>query len=253
MTQTFLMLNGNQIERTYLPDPSDLVLPGIKWGQFHKFFTPAYWFTQVFASEKQGLPESTRLGKTLAEEIAACILGGYGMRAELGLLAFRRLKKEGIFSDTPTKKHIVSLLEKPLIVGNRSLRYRYPHKRGHYIFAALDKLAKENPPNDDNTFREWLLDFEGIGPKTASWITRNWLGSDFVAIIDVHVRRAGILLGIFREEMQPSRHYTNMEQIFLEFASAIHVKASILDAVIWSHMRRMRRTALLAVSAKNWN
>lgn len=253
MGQVFLMLKGDFVETTHLPDPREQILPGIGWGRFQHFFTPAFWYTQVLIAEQRGFPEKPRLGHTLAEEVAACLLGGYGMRAELGLLAFRRLKEHGVFCKTPPQHQIIQLLEAPLQVGDRAVRYRYPRQRGYYISMALRKLAEESPPEEDQTFRRWLLGFAGIGPKTASWVTRNWLGSDCVAVIDVHIQRAGLLLGIFREHMQLSRHYFEMEQAFLEFAAAIHVRASILDAVMWSHMRRMRRVALRAAAAGNRN
>ncbi|MFO8089693.1 MAG: hypothetical protein R6U13_07655, partial [Desulfatiglandaceae bacterium] len=89
MAQVFLMLNGDCVETARLPDPSEQLLPGIRWGRFQDFFTPAFWYTQVLMAEHRGFPEKPRLGNTLAEEVAACLLGGYGMRAELGLLAFR--------------------------------------------------------------------------------------------------------------------------------------------------------------------
>lgn len=253
MAQVFLMLNGGRVETVHLPDPREQVLPGIRWGRFQHFFTPAFWYTQVLIAEQKGFPEKPRLGHTLMEEVAACLLGGYGMRAEIGLMAFRRLKEHGVFSETPPPHQIVQLLEAPLQVGGRAVRYRYPRQRGHYLSAALRKLVDESPPEEDQAFRRWLLGFAGIGPKTASWITRNWLGSDCVAVIDVHVRRAGLLLGIFREDMQPSRDYLGMEQVFLEFAAAIRVRASILDAVMWSHMRRMRCAAVRAAAANRNN
>lgn len=249
MAQVFLMLNGGRVERTHLPDPREQVLPGIQWGRFQHFFTPAFWHTQVLIAEQRGFPEKPRLGHTLAEEVAACLLGGYGIRAEIGLMAFRRLKEYGVFSETPSPHEIVQLLEAPLQIGDKLVRYRYPRQRGHYLSVALRKLVDEVPPVEDQTFRRWLLGFAGIGPKTASWITRNWLGSDCVAVIDVHIRRAGLLLGIFEEHMQPTRHYFDMEQAFLKFATAIRVRASILDAVMWSHMRRMRCVALRAAAA----
>lgn len=251
MAQVFLTLNGDCVETTHLPDPQEQVLPGIQWGQFQHFFTPAFWHTRVLIAEQRGFPEKPRLGNTLAEEVAVCLLGGYGMRAEIGLMAFRKLREHGVFYETPTPHHIVQLLEAPLQVGDRVVRYRYPRQRGHYLSVALRRLQDESPPEEDQPFRRWLLGFPGIGPKTASWITRNWLGSDCVAVIDVHVRHAGLLLGIFREDMQPSRHYFDMEQAFLDFADAIRVRASILDAVMWSHMRSMSCTALRAKAASN--
>ena len=240
MAQTFLMLKEGRVETTHLPDPCEQVLPGIRWGKFQNFFTPAFWFTRVLVAEQRDFPEKPRLGNTLAEEVAVCLLGGYGMRAELGLLAFHTLKKHGVFYETPPQNRIVQLLEAPLQVGDKVIRYRYPRQRGYYLSMALRKIATEKPPEDDQTFRRWLLGFVGIGPKTASWITRNWLGSDSVAVIDVHIHRAGLLLGLYRENTQPSRHYFAMEQTFLEFATAIRVRASILDAVMWSHMRKMQ-------------
>jgi endonuclease III len=45
--------------------------------------------------------------------------------------------------------------------------------------------------------RQLLLSIEGIGPKTASWIVRNVMGSDDVAIIDIHILRACTGMGVF--------------------------------------------------------
>ena len=253
MAQVFLMLKGDSVETMHLPDPYDQVLPGIRWGQFQHFFSPAFWFTQVLIAEQRGFPEKHRLGHTLAEEVCACLLGGYGMQAELGLVAFHRLKEQGVFCETPKSHQIMQLLEIPLQISNKFVRYRYPRQRSHYLSAALKKLANEKPPEDDQTFRKWLLGFEGIGPKTASWITRNWMGSDGVAVIDTHIHRAGLILGIFHENMQPSRDYFDMEQAFLKFATAIRVRASILDAIMWSHMRKMKYTALRTVALNKRN
>jgi thermostable 8-oxoguanine DNA glycosylase len=81
----------------------------------------------------------------------------------------------------------------------------------------------------------------GIGPKTASWIVRNWTGTDEVAILDVHVLRAGQLMGLFPREIKLPRDYGRLEQIFLEFSKALNVRASLLDAIIWREMRILTR------------
>ena len=145
MGQVFLMLKGDSVEKTHLPDSREQVLPGIRWGRFQHFFTPAFWYTQVLIAEQRGFPEKPRLGHTLAEEVAACLLGGYGMRAELGLLAFRRLKEHGVFCKTPPPHHIVHLLEAPLQVGDKAVRYRYPRQRGHYISDGLEETRRREP------------------------------------------------------------------------------------------------------------
>lgn len=82
-----------------------------------------------------------------------------------------------------------------------------------------------------------MLAFKGIGPKTASWIVRNHLGSDEVAILDIHVIRAGRLIGLFGGKENVQRHYQAMEDKFLLFARRIGVPASCLDIIMWRQMR----------------
>ena len=84
--------------------------------------------------------------------------------------------------------------------------------------------------------RDWLLALPGIGYKTASWIARNWLDADDVAILDIHVLRAGALAGFFERELTVERDYLQLEDQFLKFSRAIGVRASELDAVIWLEM-----------------
>ncbi|MGY3221470.1 thermostable 8-oxoguanine DNA glycosylase [Bradyrhizobium sp. USDA 4512] len=81
----------------------------------------------------------------------------------------------------------------------------------------------------------------GVGPKTASWITRNWLGSDEVAILDIHIIRAGVLIGLFGRQQSVPRDYDVMEARFLAFAAALNVRPSLLDAVMWREMRKLGR------------
>ena len=81
------------------------------------------------------------------------------------------------------------------------------------------------------------MQLPGIGPKTASWAVRNWLESDEVAILDIHVIRAGILMKIFSPNHRPERNYLAMERRFLDLAMALNAKAGNLDALIWQQMR----------------
>jgi N-glycosylase/DNA lyase len=81
---------------------------------------------------------------------------------------------------------------------------------------------------------------KGIGLKTASWITRNWRDSDRVAVIDIHIQRAGQHIGLFKNE-SPSKNYFEMEQRFLVFADILGARASELDTIMWSHMKNWGR------------
>jgi thermostable 8-oxoguanine DNA glycosylase len=133
---------------------------------------------------------------------------------------------------------VYEALSSPLDVQGRQIRYRFAPQRSDYVSSALVKLSEiEAPIDDDLAFRQWLLDFRGIGPKTASWITRNWLNSEKVAIIDIHIQRAGLLMGLFKTDESPARNYFKMEERFLAFANNIGVRASLLDALIWRQMK----------------
>jgi thermostable 8-oxoguanine DNA glycosylase len=87
--------------------------------------------------------------------------------------------------------------------------------------------------------RNDLMAFPGVGPKTASWIVRNLTGSNDVAILDVHVIRAGQTMGLFPHEIRLPHDYEVLEDLFLKFANGIGVGAASLDALIWSQMRRL--------------
>jgi N-glycosylase/DNA lyase len=246
MSQCFSLFYNDAVETIELPDPQEKILPYITWGRFQDFFTPAYWYTQVWASEKHGFHGTQRLGASLAEEIAICLLGGYGMVAEHGLAAFEKLRGHGFFSGyLSSEEKIMQVLQTPLYIGSRQVYYRYPRQRSKYLYQAMRKLEEEAPPQlNDREFRSWLMSFNGIGPKTASWITRNWLSSDNVAVIDIHIQRSGMIIGLFVPQLNPIKDYFEMEKLFLNFASAIRVRASVLDAVMWSHMRMMKKVAL---------
>lgn len=131
---------------------------------------------------------------------------------------------------------IISTVDNP----ENSFLYRvvYPRQRAHRLHIALSAI-RERPPQTENpiTFRRQLMELPGIGPKTASWIVRNWLGSDDVAILDIHVLRAGTLMGLFPRGYQLPKDYDALERRFLEFAKAIQVRASLLDAIMWREMR----------------
>jgi hypothetical protein len=77
------------------------------------------------------------------------------------------------------------------------------------------------------------MSLPGIGPKTASWIARNWLDADDVAILDIHIMRVGQVIGLFPLEQTVERHYMALEERFLRFAELLDVRASELDAIIW--------------------
>jgi N-glycosylase/DNA lyase len=239
----FYYLRGGQIVEREVPAPEATVLPKVFWGRPDVFFTPAYWMTQGWMRERNSLPGSHCLGQTLEEEVIACLLGGHGIPAEVGLAAFGRLRSRGLLStpylDADTFRRA---LREPLIVSGRQITYRFWSQKATYISTALRTLNENSPPRESPLeLRDYLMRLPGIGPKTASWVVRNWFSSNEVAILDLHVVRAGQLMNLYSMTDRVESHYFEMERRFLDLALAIGAPASDLDALIWSEMRRTPR------------
>lgn len=215
------------------------------WGQPHQLGTAAYWVQQTRLRRPWG---SHRLGNSLAEETVACILGGFGLPAKVGLAAFEQVRSAGLISlsKPPSARQVRSILEQPMTITGQStkIRYRFPRQRADRVSAALKFLAQTPRPQGGAELREWLLEIPGVGPKTASWIARNWMDAD-VAIIDVHIRRAGMAGGWFKADWKLPRDYAAFEQAFVAVAAIGHVRSADLDARIWRDLSYMGRASAL--------
>lgn len=222
---------------------------GIKWGRYDCTFTPAFWKAQTLIRPRESI--EYKWGSCLKDEIIACILGGYGITAEMSAAAFKALKEQDAL-DTIGKtnaqiyQQIVRILSGKFNVGGHSIHYRFAKQRAKRIFLALLKLKTETPPESDLKFRAWIKSFNGIGAKTASWITRNWLGSDNVAIIDIHIFRACTIMGLFNGNENPAKEYEKLERKLVALAKAMRVKLSEMDVIMWDQMRTMKDYAILS-------
>jgi thermostable 8-oxoguanine DNA glycosylase len=237
MIQTAAILTRTGSIQVELPAADIEVMDGVQWGSVDAFPTPAYWAYQVVARRLVGKPAGYRLGRTLAEEVAACLLGGYGIPATVGLAAYDRMRERGALSGNPvSEKDLEALLKEPLEVGGKSIRYRFAAQKARYLAAALP-LAHAAPEfNVGRQLRDWLLVVPGIGHKTASWIARNWLDANDVAILDIHIMRVGQVIGLFPKNLTVERNYAELEERFLRLSTSLDVRASELDAVIWWEM-----------------
>ena len=70
---------------------------------------------------------------------------------------------------------------------------------------------------------------------------RNWLASDDVAIIDIHIYRAGLIMGLYNAEDDVRFHYSRMEARFIDLTRAMGVRTAELDSLIWSEVRESPR------------
>ncbi len=223
--------------RVDLPEPASELLPGVPWGAIEAFPSPAYWAYQVFAKRILGRTINYKLGASLKEEVGACLLGGHGIPAEVGAAAYEHVRRLGAFGgEPPDETQLQAWLSQPLNVGGRTVRYRFVKQKARYLAAALAALDTDVPCQTGRALRDWLIQLPGIGYKTASWVARNWLRADDVAILDVHVLRAGKMAGVFPQELTVERHYLELEARFLDFSRRLGVMPSELDAVIWLEM-----------------
>ncbi|MBD8204782.1 8-oxoguanine DNA glycosylase [Pseudomonas viridiflava] len=227
-----------------LPKPDEEVIPGVLWGAMEAFPTPAYWAYQVYARRLHGERINYKLGATLKEEVGACLLGGHGIPSTVGLAAFEHVKSHGAFdAKPPCEQDLLEWLYEPIALDGRTVRYRFAKQKARYLAAALQRLSVDAAPtHSGRALRDWLLDIPGIGYKTASWIARNWLDADDVAILDIHILRAGLLGKFFESHLTVERHYLQLEDQFLRFSKGLGVKASELDALIWLEMMSSPQT-----------
>jgi len=239
--------NGRVPTSSRLGNPNSLLIPAIKWGRPDVLFTPAYW-AEIAQKNIQSMNScaSFRLGSTFKEECVACLLGGYGIPGEVGNAAFRAVVDSGLVSSTDiSPEEVLEVLKNPLALPDgRIVRYRFAKTKSAYIAYLLNSDLNPPPHLTGQGVRDWLTQFPGIGLKTASWIVRNWYTSDEVAVIDIHLHRAGLLAGFFDLTNSLPKDYRIMERRFLAFAAAIGIRASLLDAVMWLHMRQAGRLAL---------
>jgi thermostable 8-oxoguanine DNA glycosylase len=238
--QCVLDMHGDNLREMFLPAPHLEALPDVRWGNFDEFFTPAFWVARAWQAAPDQLFEPTRLGHSLPEELAACLLGGYGIPAEVGLAAFEQVRLEGLLDGLPSPDRVQRVLSAPLVVHGRRVLYRFARQKAKQLSESLEQLRDLKLEGlGDREFRDQLATLPGIGPKTASWITRNWRASDEVAILDIHICRACHAVGLFPPDASPSKGYMQLEELFVLFASAIGVRPSILDNLMWHTMRRI--------------
>jgi len=243
--ETFLW---NQVMEVlqHLPNEQQELMPGLKWGSAYQLYTPAFWKYQYLTNSFPADTETHRLAGSVRDEIVMCMLGGYGIPSEMGIIAFDRLKSECLIQPFIMLEVLMDALSRPFdLEGGKKVRYRFARQKAEYIYAFLNRPdINDIPATNDLSLREWLMSVKGIGYKTASWITRNWLRSERVAILDIHLLRAGVITGFFHPDYNLNTEYLNLEQRFLNFCLQLEVRPSDMDAIIWHYMKKNNKLAL---------
>lgn len=228
-----------------------LLCPKYSWDDYGTLYTDAFWRLQyeIFKDDSEDVVFQNGAEYNYIDEVVACLLGGYGFKAEVGWAAYERLKSRNLIRQGVDFDSIFSALSEPLRVENKWVHYRFPNQKSKYVYKFLCRADLDNAPIDDDlSFRDWLLSIKGIGLKTASWITRNYLHSDKVAIIDIHLYRAGILTGFVKSGLSVQKDYYEIENCFLEYCQSLQVKPSIMDMVMWSSMKSTNKIAISLIN-----
>jgi len=212
----------------------------VQWGRFDAFGTAAYWVDQTVRGDYANKVELLAQRADLQSETIFCLLGGYGVTAELARAAHEVVMVVLQAQPEPEPRDIETALRRPL-PGDLG-RYRFPRQRANRVVEAVRRLSQYPPPKDPFLLREYLLEVNGIGPKTAAWIIRNVTGTPEVAIIDIWLIRTLTKNGIFRREWRVDRHYERYEAAFRQYAAYGLVSPGALDLCIWEQARRVGRT-----------
>lgn len=197
--------------------------------------TAAYWEEVALSASP---PSHYQLGATLREELGACMLGGFGITSSVAKAAFLRLRDAGVFAERvrPDAEFIERLLRTPFTDLATPLRYRFPHQKAIRLAQAMRQLEELPDLPDDRELRNWMMRMPGVGPKTASWVVRNHRSSDQVAILDIHIIRAGTAAGLFDPSWRIASDYSVFEQAFLQWSKHAGLPASLLDACVWASL-----------------
>lgn len=224
--------------------------PNYSLDDYCTLYTDAFWKLQYEVFDDNFSAESLYEGKgSFIDEIVACLLGGFGFKAEIGWAAFERLKERNLINREIDYSSLVDALSEPFKVGKSWTHYRFPRQKSKYVYDFLHRNDLDRAPlGNDMAFRSWLLTINGIGPKTASWITRNYLQSDNVAIIDIHLYRAGVLTGFVNPELDIQKDYFVIEQCFLEYCHSLKVRPSVMDMVMWLNMKKTNKIAISLIN-----
>lgn len=218
-------------------------LMDVDWKEAGRLYTKSYWKVQYHLDNT--FSQSFQLGSNLIEEVVACLLGGFGMRAELGLLAFHRVKNLQLIHPNVGLHELELAIAHPFMIDGREVHYRFPYQKAKYIYGFLNrKDLDEMSDLNGKSLRRRLMTVKGIGPKTASWIARNYDNCDDVAIIDIHIYRAGRLAGFINPQWDIQKDYFKIEESFLNFCHSINVSPSKMDSIMWNQLKVSSRRAI---------
>ncbi len=166
----------------------------------------------------------------LFQELVFCLLTPQS-KAKVCWKAVQRLARKGMIQE----KDACRIQEE--LVG-----VRFNQRKAEYICLAGEMFAKKSIRSAiasfSNSFdaREWLVEnVKGMGYKEASHFLRNiGLGED-LAILDRHILKNLMLLGVIKEAPSSlsKKAYLDIEKRMITFSGQIGIPMGCLDLLLW--------------------
>jgi len=170
----------------------------------------------------------------LFAELAFCLLTPQS-RARTCWPAVERLREKGLlFSGTPE--------EIPAELGG----VRFKERKAEYIATAREQFTKDGQISirptlegfsDPHKTRDWLVqNVKGLGYKEAGHFLRNiGLGED-LAILDRHILKNLVLLGVIDKipKSLTKKRYLEIEKKMEDFSKRAKIPMGHLDMILWS-------------------
>ena len=125
------------------PASTEVGISGLQWGMHDHPKTPAYWAAQSWMWGLEA-PLHYKLGGSLEDELIACLLGGYGIPAEVGIAAYERIRREcgSHYHLLADEGFVLDLLSRPLEVRGRKVRYRFARQKAHFLASSFQALPE---------------------------------------------------------------------------------------------------------------
>jgi N-glycosylase/DNA lyase len=184
------------------------------------------------------LEEFKSIGKSanpeeLFTELAFCILTPQS-KAKLCWEAIQEMSKKNILL-TGTKKEINKKLQK----------VRFKNKKTQYLIEARNKFFCDNnsiyinikKSKNPSELREYFVkNVKGIGWKEASHFLRNIGLGEEIAILDRHIIRNLIKLGVIKEYPKnlSEKNYEEIEGKMKKLSKDVDISMDVLDLVFWA-------------------
>jgi N-glycosylase/DNA lyase len=184
---------------------------------------------------KDRLDEFRQIWETASEEdlfreLVFCLLTPQS-KAKICWKAVQRLARKGMIQERDACR-----------IQEELVGVRFNQRKAEYICLAREMFRKKSIRStlagfsDPSDAREWLVEnVKGLGYKEASHFLRNIGWGEELAILDRHILKNLVLLGVIREvpNSLSKRVYLEIEKKMTAFSRQVGIPMGHLDLLLW--------------------